>query len=216
MKHVCSLLVASLAIVGCSSSSTGGSGGAFAVPVATVPACTLGDLSPFAAVGTGYQFTQLPVGQYNYTGGETYIETLNLSPNMAMHLQDNQPNAQSYSGNLLCLTNGTAPIRLFNTGGYLFKFMNITGTQFNLAIDRTLSIVSDGTNITNTFTSDDTTLTMTNAEVAAKQMALAAHGDSLNVYQTGVNTYRAILIRVSTGQGITSRFYIRADYTKTL
>ena len=182
--------------------------------ISDVEACTAADLAPFAPVGPGTPISQLPVGQYNYTFGETYIETLNLSPNMIMHLQDNNVSAQNYSGNLLCLTNANAPIRIFQTGGYLYRFMNITGSQFNFAITRNLSIVSDGTTITNVLSSDDQTLSMTNAEAIAKAAVVAAHGDSLNVYQMGANTYRAILIRVSTGQGITSRFYVRADYTK--
>lgn len=215
------LSLAAASIFGCTSSdSTNGTGGTFAVPIVNVAGCTSDNLLPFAPVGTGQRITQLPVGQYNYTWGETHIETIGHNPTMIMHLQDNSPNTQNYSGNLVCLTGAEAPIALFDTGGYLFRFMTITGTNFNLAITRQLSVVSDGNTITNTLTSDDQILNLTNAEAVAKEDKVLNHCwfgecDTLAVYQTGANTYRAILKRVSTGpNGITARFHVRADYTK--
>src|SRR6185436_12865283 len=111
-----------------------------------------------------------------------------LPTKMIMHLQDNNPNAQNYSGNLVCLTGAVAPFNLFDTGGYLFRFMNITGSQFNFAITRQLQITSNGQTITNVLTSDDQTLILTNAQAQEKEAKVAAHGDSLLAYQTGPTT----------------------------
>lgn len=213
--------LAAASIWGCSgeNKNSNSSPGIFSVRIADVPGCTANDLTPFAPVGAGTRITQLPVGQYNYTWGETFIETLSPLPDMKMHLQDNNPNAQNYSGNIVCLTGAVAPFHIFDSGGYLYRFMNITGTQFNFAITRQLDLKSDGTNLTNVLTSDDQTLIMTNAEALAKENQVLAHChtgecDTLTVYQTGATTYRVILKRVSTGQGITTRFYVRGDYTK--
>jgi hypothetical protein len=215
------LALTAASIFGCSDGNNKGNNnpGIFSVKIADVAGCTSANLAPFAPVGTGTRITNLPVGQYNYTWGETFIETLSPLPNMKMHLQDNNPNAQNYSGNIVCLTGAVAPFHIFDSGGYLFRFMNITGTQFNFAITRQLDLKSDGTNITNILTSDDEILNLTNAQALAKENQVLSHCnggecDTLTVYQTGATTYRVILIRVSTGQGITTRFYVRGDYTK--
>ncbi len=201
-------------IVSCSSNdgNNGGNGGANAF--ATVPLCSASDLTPFNPIGSGVRISQIPLGTYNYTGGEFYSESVNLPVQVSIHVVDTDPNSSNTPGTVTCLTipGGTLPV--FDTASYIYRIATAQPSQFNFAVTRALRISSNGTGIQTMFSSDDTTEVRTKDDLIAEEDRRYARGEQIDVYQTGANTYRLVVIRTSTAAGFTAKVYIGANYTK--
>jgi hypothetical protein len=202
-------------ILSCGGSHQGQTAAVGTVSLSSVPACSASDLTPFNPGGSFIRPSQLPQGQYTYMSGNVYIETISgFSPPAKMHLLDTQPNTNNYPGQLICLTI-TTPHPAFMTGSYIYRIANVMSDRIDFSFNRGLTISSNGTTLVTNFFTDDLTRTMTIPEVIADENARLARGERVEVYQTGANAWRLVVVRNTTAMGVTSRIHIAANYTKS-